>query len=445
MRLVLRGKRVVFPDGERAASIHVESGVIARIGDYGEVGASSGVIDAGVLVVAPGIVDTHVHVNEPGRTDWEGFDTATRAAAAGGITTVVDMPLNSVPATVNADALQQKRDAARGRCHVDVAFWGGVVPGNEGSIPRLIAEGVRGFKCFLVPSGVDEFGSVDEGHLQRALPELSGGAPNRRTPLLVHAELPSGLRPPVGDPREYRTFLESRPPDAESDAIDLVARLAAEFQVAAHIVHVSSREGVGAVARAQAAGLAVTAETCPHYLTFAADEIFAGATAYKCAPPIRDAGHRAALWSALQRGTLSMVASDHSPAPPSLKCVETGDFVAAWGGIASIELSLAVVWSGAVTRGFTPTDLARWMSEAPARLAGLDGRKGAIRVGGDADFVLWDPDAQFEVEADRLQQRHKITPYAGRTLRGVVRSTYVRGVPVWHQGTLANAGSGHLL
>lgn len=444
MSMVLQGRRIVFPDGERAASIHVHSGVIARISEYDDVGLSNRVVDAGELVVAPGIVDTHVHVNEPGRTDWEGFDTATRAAAAGGITTLVDMPLNSVPATVTVDALKTKRAAARGRCHIDVAFWGGVVPGNEDSLPGLIAEGVRGFKCFLVPSGVDEFGAVDEAHLRRALPQLAGGTRTGAL-LLAHAELPSRLRPPAGHPREYRTFLDSRPPEAESEAIDLVAKLAAEFQVTAHVVHVSSKEGVSAVARAQAAGIAITAETCPHYLTFAADEIPPGATTYKCAPPIRAFGHREALWSGLRRGTLSLVASDHSPAPPALKCIDSGDFLAAWGGIASLELSLAAVWSGGVTRGFTVVDLARWMSEGPARLAGLDGRKGAIRVGSDADFVVWDPDARFEVAPDRLQQRHKTTPYAGRTLRGVIRSTYVRGVAVWHEGMLANARSGHLL
>jgi allantoinase len=395
-------------------------------------------------VVAPGIVDPHVHVNEPGRTDWEGFDTATRAAAAGGVTTIIDMPLNSVPATSDVAALEQKRDAARGRCHVDVGFWGGIVPDNEDHIGDLIAAGVRGFKCFLTPSGVEEFASVDEASLRRALPLLSRAAGTSR-PLLVHAEAPSRLKPPSGAPRAYSTYLATRPARAEVEAIQLIAALAGEYHVAAHIVHVSSAEGLAAAARARTDGVQMTAETCPHYLTFAADEVPDGATAFKCAPPLREARHREALWNGLRDGTCSMVASDHSPAPPSMKCVGTGDFLRSWGGIASLELSLAAVWTGAAVRGFSVGDLTRWLSERPAILSGLGDRKGAIRAGCDADLVLWDPDARFDVEPDRLQQRHKLTPYAGRRLNGVVHATYVRGVCVWRSGRLVHGGCGQLL
>jgi allantoinase len=441
-QLIIRGRRIVLPDGERPASIHVTDGRIARVAGYDDVSGATDVIDAGALVVSPGIVDTHVHVNEPGRTEWEGFDTATRAAAAGGVTTIVDMPLNAIPATVDVAALERKRRAGRGQCHVDVAFWGGIVPGNEAHIDGLVEAGVRGFKCFLTPSGVDEFPPVGVSDLRRAMQVLSRAA---KRPLLVHAEEPSRLRAPAGHPRTYKTYLATRPSDAEVVAIDTMAALAAEYHVATHIVHLSSREGVAAVERAQAAGAPMTAETCPHYLTFTADDVPDGATAYKCAPPVREAAHREALWAALGRGACSMVVTDHSPAPPSMKRTDTGDFLAAWGGVASLELSLAAVWTGAAARGFGVTALASWMSGQPARLAGLADRKGALREGCDADLVLWDPDARFEVVGDRLQQRHKLTPYAGRALRGAVRRTYLRGTLVWDDKTLVAAGRGRLL
>ena len=484
------------PDAERPASIHIEHGTIVRVGPYGEVVAGAETLDAGELVVLPGLVDTHVHVNEPGRTEWEGFDTATRAAAAGGVTTIVDMPLNSVPATTSLESLRAKREAAGGRCHVDVGFWGGVVPANARdleALDRLAGAGVRGFKCFLVPSGVDEFPAVDEADLRRALPVLA----RRGMPLLVHAESPRAIdrarsveavaMHPIPGPREaeaearrpasvarraqpslYATYLATRPPAAEVDAIDLMIRLAAEFRARTHIVHVAAAQAVDAIAQARAAGVPITAETCTHYLTFAAGEVPAGATLFKCAPPIREARHRDALWEGLRRGALDLVVTDHSPAPPALKC--TGDFLSAWGGIASLELSLAAVWTAARSRGrastpeaevferaggggpasgvshaVTPLDLARWMSAAPASLAGLTDRKGAIAAGRDADLVLWDPEAAFTVDAGALQQRHKLTPYAGRPLTGMVRTTFVRGTRVWADGRLAHTGGGRLL
>ena len=435
--MVVRSRRVVFPDGVRPATIHTQHGKIARIGAYEDAAD----FDADDLVVSPGIVDTHVHVNEPGRTEWEGFDTATRAAAAGGVTTIVDMPLNSVPATTTVAALEVKRAAARGRCHVDVAFWGGIVPGNAAELDGLVDAGVRGFKCFLVPSGVDEFPAVGEPDLRGAMPILA----RRGVPLLVHAESPSHLTHQTHPTHStYAAYLATRPPEAEVEAIRLIVRLAQEFGARVHIVHVASAEAADEVARAKAEGVAITAETCPHYLTFAAEDVPDGATEFKCAPPIREARHREALWNALGSGTLDLVATDHSPAPPALKC--PGDFMRAWGGIASLELSLAAVWSS-FRRAESPAlrTLSGWMSEAPARLAGLDDRKGRIALGYDADFVLWDPDADWTVEASQLQQRHKLTPYAGRRLSGLAQTTFVRGARVWDAGSPIAAASGQLL
>ena len=437
---VIRGRRIVLPDGERAAAIHIDHGQITAITDFEATGAAP-VVDADALVI-PGLVDTHVHVNEPGRSEWEGFDTATRAAAAGGITTIVDMPLNSIPPTIDVPSLTRKRAAARGRVHVDVAFWGGIVPGNERAIEPLIEAGVRGFKCFLTPSGVDEFQPVTEADLRQSLP-IVARAPF--CPVLVHAEDPSRLAAAEGDPRVYATYAASRPAAAEVAAVQLSAALAAEYDVAAHIVHLSSSEGVATVERAQTSGVRLSAETCPHYLAFCDADVADGATVFKCAPPIRSAEHREALWHALRRGVCSLVVSDHSPAPATVKCVDSGNFVAAWGGIGSIELTLAAVWTGAAARGFSIADVVTWMSREPAKLCGLSDRKGRIAVGCDADLVFWDPDAVIVVDGERLQQRHKLTPYDGRSLRGVVRATYLRGVKVWDETGLAAAGRGTLL
>jgi allantoinase len=378
--------------------------------------------DVGDLVVMPGIVDTHVHVNEPGRTEWEGFATATAAAVAGGITTIVDMPLNSVPATTNAGALEAKRFAAAD-APIDVCFWGGLVPGNAGDLQALVGAGAPGFKCFMSPSGVDEFEFVEEADLREALPVLQ----RLGRPLLAHAEWPSALRPfPVAaDPRAYATWLESRPPRAEVEAIAILVDLCREFGAAIHIVHLAAVEALPLLRAARAEGLPITVETCPHYLTFSAEEIPDGATLFKCAPPIRDRANRQALWQALVDGDIDLIATDHSPCPPSMKA--DGDFIRAWGGIAALELSLPAVWTGASARGIPLERVAEWLSAAPARLAGIDGRKGSIAPGKDADLVVWDPDAAFVVDETLLRQRHKRTPYAGFTLRGRVIETYAKG------------------
>jgi allantoinase len=448
----VRSTRVVLPDAVRPAALHLRDGTIAHIGEHNEAVPQDGTTrDFGDFVVSPGLVDTHVHVNEPGRTDWEGFDTATRAAAAGGVTTIVDMPLNSVPATTTVRALEEKRRAACGRCHVDIAFWGGVVPGNASELDALIAAGVRGFKCFLVPSGVDEFPAVGERDLRDALPILA----RRGVPLLVHAESPdvidrSAVRAGPEQARQYQTYLATRPPEAEVDAIRLMIRLAREFKAHVHIVHVSAAEALVEIAGARHDGVSITAETCPHYLTFAAGEIPDGATEFKCAPPIRELCHREALWSGLDRGVLDLIASDHSPAPPAMKCA--GDFLRAWGGIGSLELSLAAVWTAVLAPTVVPwqhsrpplTQLARWMSTAPAKLARLN-HKGRIAVGCDADLAVWDPEATRTVDPAALHQRHNLTPYAGRRLRGLVRATFVRGEQIWDGERLTASGIGRLL
>ena len=460
--LVVRSNRVVLPEGERAAALYISDGVIEHIVDYAsEDPTGARVFNVPDLVISPGLVDTHVHINEPGRSEWEGFDTATRAAAAGGVTTLVDMPLNSRCATTTVAALRAKVDAARAQCHVDVGFWGGVVPGNATELDGLVDAGVRGFTCVLVSQGVDEFPAVNEHDLRQALPILA----RRRVPLLVHAELPSligsperlALQPADGargfQPSGYGDYLATHPPEAEREAIRLMIRLAEEFRTPVHIVHVSSAEGVEAIAGAKAALVPITAETCPHYLTFAAEDIPDGATEFKCAPPIREAAHRQALLDGLASGAIDLIASDHSPAPPALKT--PGDFQHARGGIASLELSLAATWTSlkaqlsalSVERSeLNPLCLlARWMSAAPASLAGLGEHKGRIAEGFDADLVVWDPDEAFVVDPSRLHQRHKLTPYAGRSLFGAVLTTFVRGERVWDRNRLARAYGGRLL
>lgn len=439
--LVIRSERVVLADGVRAAAVFVRDGRIAAIEPFNRAAAGITRIDAGELVVMPGLVDTHVHMNDPGRAEWEGAGHATAAAAAGGITTVVDMPLNCIPSTTSVAALTAKRHAIQGRLAVDVGLWGGVVPGNVEDLVPLARAGVLGFKCFLAPSGVAEFEHVGEADLRAAMPVLA----RLRLPLLVHAESPSELLPLDAPSREYRTWLSSRPPNAEQRAIELMISLAAESGARVHLVHLASGEAVAALHDARARGVPITVETCPHYLTFAAEDIMDGATAFKCAPPIRERSHRERLWRALGDGDIDLVATDHSPAPPSLKCLDSGDFCAAWGGIASLEIALPAVWTGASARGFSVERLAGWMAAAPARLAGLDGRKGTIAIGADADIAIWDPDAECVVDPARLHHRHPVTPYSRHTLRGRVNTTILRGEVVFQDGEVLSRTSGRVI
>jgi allantoinase len=439
--LLIRSERVVLPDGVRPAAVQVRDGRIVDVSARTERVAGARELDAGDLVVMPGVVDTHVHVNEPGRAEWEGFAHATRAAAAGGVTTVVDMPLNSVPPTTTIAGWNAKRRAAAGQCHVDVGLWGGIVPGNLDDIEPLASAGALGFKCFLSPSGVAEFAHVGEDDLRAALPILA----RLGLPLLAHAELPAFLRTPTGAPRRHSTWLHSRPAEAEHGAIHLLVRLAREYGAHVHVVHLASGDGLPTLASARAAGVNVTVETCPHYLTFAAEEIPDGATAFKCAPPIRARHHRERLWQALKAGEIDLVATDHSPAPPTLKHLDDGDFVRAWGGIASLQLGLSAVWTGAAARDVPVERLARWLCDGPARLAGLQSRKGRIAAGLDADIAIWDPDAEITVGSEPLHHRHPLTPYAGLTLRGRVRTTIVRGEIVFDDGKLTGPPRGELV
>lgn len=416
MTRAIRSNRVLTPDGMRPGSVHVADGRIVRIGKLDETSAGDDVHEAGDSIVMPGIVDTHVHVNDPGRAEWEGFESATRSAAIGGITTLLDMPLNSIPATTTVAALEAKREAARERTSVNVEFIGGVVPGNAGELKALAEAGVRAFKCFLTPSGVDEFQNVTEDDLRIAFPVLA----NLGLPLMVHAEDPALIRQCVAS-RDYSRYLNSRPVEAEHAAIQLMVRLMEWCPTPVHIVHLSSASSLDIVREAKAKGLPLTVETCPHYLTFAAEEIPDGATEFKCAPPIRGAAEREALWDALIAGDIDLVASDHSPCVPALK--ETGgDFSLCWGGIASLQYSLAAVWTGARERGVGIDRVSEWMSRATSRLAGLADRKGRLAPGFDADILIWDPDAKCAAKPGKL-----LSPYESRPLFGNVLATYVGG------------------
>jgi allantoinase len=446
-KIAIRGPRVLTPEGERPAAIHIHEGVITKISSLDDTPSEFTIYDAGESVVMPGIIDTHVHINEPGRTDWEGFHTATQSAAAGGVTTLIEMPLNSIPATTTLAAYRQKLAAATGQLWVDVGFWGGVVPGNVPDLRPMWDAGAFGFKCFLVPSGVPEFAHVTESDLRAAFPELAAvGAP-----LLAHAELPGPIEaalqsaPAQPAPTSYATWLASRPRQSEDAAISLLLHLSSEFRTHVHIVHLSSANALAALTQAKSLQTKVTVETCPHYLTFTSEEIPDRATEFKCAPPIRERENRERLWAALHDGTIDLIASDHSPCPPAMKLPEPGDFMQAWGGIASLQITLPAVWTEARLRGYPLTQVIRWMCEAPARLAGLQTRKGAIAVGCDADLVIFNPDGKFRVDPERLHHRHKITPYASRELAGIVEATFVRGQKVFERGQFSPAPAGRVL
>ena len=410
------------PEGIRAASVHVKSGVISAVGDW----HSEGAIDCGNNVIMPGVIDTHVHVNEPGRTDWEGFESATRAAAAGGITTILDMPLNSIPATTTVAGLEAKRSAARGKSLVNVEYIGGVIPGNTADLEPLRDAGVRAFKCFLTPSGVEEFPAVDEAELQKAFPVLA----RLGLPLMVHAEDPGCLHSVASPSRKYSDYLASRPVESEQSAIRMLVRLLEQWPTPVHVVHLSSASSLEIINSARSRGLPLSVETCPHYLTFSAEEVPDGATEYKCAPPIRSSAEREALWKALADGQIDLVASDHSPCPPEMKQTH-GDFFSAWGGIASLQISLPAVWSGARSRNLPVERITKWMCENTAKLAGLEQRKGLLTQGYDADIVVWDPDSSFVADAGKLAHRNPITPYDGRKLFGKVLATFVAGRKVF--------------
>jgi allantoinase len=441
--------RVVTPRGTRRAALLLEDGpegLIRAVCEVGELPADAKVIDFGDRALLPGLVDTHVHINEPGRTVWEGFATATRAAAAGGYTTLVDMPLNCLPETTTVAALELKRAAASGQCMVDWAAWGGAVADNQANLLPLARAGVPGFKCFLIYPGCEGFAMIDREQLERALPAIAESG----LPLLVHAELAGPIDAAMttlrdADWRRYATYLASRPDEAELVAIRMMIRLCRQYEFRLHIVHLGTAQALPELDAARAEGLPITVEACPHHLHFAAEEIADGDTLKKCTPPIRGRANREALWQGLRAGSIDMVATDHSPCPPDMKRLEEARFDLAWGGIASLSVALPVVWTEAVRRGFVLDDIVRWMSSAPAALAGLSTRAGALEAGREPNFVVFDPEAEFTVTPETLHYRHAISPYMGETLKGVVAATYLRGEPVYRDGGFDSAARGREL
>ncbi|MER0449097.1 allantoinase AllB [Streptomyces sp. Edi4] len=438
VNLVLRSTRVITPDGTRPAAVAVADGKIAAVLPYeAEVPAGARIEDFGDDVLLPGIVDTHVHVNDPGRTEWEGFWTATRAAAAGGITTLVDMPLNSLPPTTTVENLRIKQEVAASKAHIDTGFWGGALPDNVKDLAPLHEAGVFGFKAFLSPSGVEEFPELDQAQLERSLAEIAGfdGL------MIIHAEDPHELdaAPHLTGPK-YADYLATRPKVSENAAIEGLIAAAKRIGGRVHVLHLSSADALPLIAAAKRDGVRLTVETCPHYLTLTAEEVPDGASEFKCCPPIREDANRDLLWAALADGTIDCVVTDHSPSTVALK---TDDFATAWGGISGLQLSLSATWTEARKRGHTLEDVVRWMSTATANLVGLT-QKGAIEAGRDADFAVLDPDATFTVDPAELQHRNRVTAYAGKTLHGVVKSTWLRGERIQHDGVIAEP-TGRLL
>ena len=440
--LAIIGRNICTPEGMREGVVLVKDGIIVDIlpGLTEEVSQTE--IDIGESVLMPGIIDPHVHINEPGRTDWEGFNTATRSAAAGGITTLVDMPLNSSPVTTTADAFDKKLAATEGQLHVNGGFWGGIVPGNGPEIEKLIDKGVLGFKAFLTHSGIDEFPNVNESDLHLAMPIIA----RHQLPLLVHCELTSNIQPtPAGNEQSYKNYLSSRPRQWEDDAIALMIRLCEQYQCRVHIVHLSSAGSIEQIRQARQKGLPITVETAQHYLYFNAEEIPDAQTAYKCAPPIREKENNEQLWQALQKGIIDFVATDHSPAPPAMKEINSGNLMKAWGGIASLQLALPVLWTAARKRNIPVANMASWLCEKPAILPGLQKSKGRIAKGFDADFVVWDPDKPFRVTAEALHHKHKITPYINQELYGVVEQTWLAGQLIFEQGSFPVLNKGKII
>lgn len=443
--LAIKSTRVITPAGIKSAALLIEDGTIVDIVSHDQIPPGIEIHDAGDSVVMPGLVDSHVHLNEPGRTEWEGFETGTKAAAAGGTTTVCEMPLNSNPVTTTLKALEEKLEAAEPKLEVDCAFWGGVVPGNADSLEPLIQAGVKGFKCFLIHSGIDDFPNVTEADLHLAMPILA----RHRVPLLVHAELECDDSHQQEDwsdrASSYRAFLNSRPRKWENDAIELMINLCRQHNCPVHIVHLSSSEAIPMIRDAKAEGLPLTVETCPHYLTFAAEEITDGDPRFKCAPPIREGENREKLWEAVMDGTIDFIVSDHSPCTPSLKFLNEGNLQKAWGGISSMQFVLPAVWTQAQKRGATVQQIANWLAKQPAELLGLGLKKGSLAVGADADVVIWNPEAATRIEPSMIQHRHKVTPYDGLKLMGQVEKTYVRGQIVFQNGQLENKTVGRML
>lgn len=442
-RWILQGERIATPQGIRPAAALIEGEKIAAVGAMADMPADCAVVNAGALAVLPGLVDPHVHINDPGRSDWEGFATATRAAASGGFTMLVDMPLNCLPETTTVEALEVKHAAATDSCFVDWAAWGGAVADNQAHLKPLARAGVPGYKCFLIYPGIEGFTMIHEPELRRSLPLIA----ETGLPLLVHAELSEAIDEATksladADWRRYATYLASRPDEAELAAIRLMITLAEETGAHIHIVHLATAQALPLLTAARLRGLKITVETCEHYLTFAAEEIPDGATEFKCAPPIRSAENRELLWQGLMKGEIDFVTSDHSPCPPAMKGREAGHFGKAWGGIATLGLALPVLWTGMKRRGIALDQIIPWLATGPARLAGVAGRKGSIATGADADFVLFDDEAEWTISQAELHFQHKISPYLGRKVNGRVHATYLRGACIYQHGRFPLAPAG---
>jgi allantoinase len=429
--VAIKSKRIILSEGEREGVVIIKDGKIIDVVNSLD-DLQKNVIDAGDKLVMPGVIDPHVHINEPGRTAWEGFDTATKAALAGGITTLVDMPLNASPVTTTVKAFEEKLTATKGHLHTNCGFWGGVIPGNVNDIQPLIEKGVLGFKAFLTHSGIDEFPNVTEDDLGKAMPIIAKAG----LPLLVHCELTGNTQQPTGNSRYYKNYLHSRPRKWEDDAIALMIRLCEKYQCHVHIVHLSSSNSIEQIIKAKQRGLSLTVETGQHYLYFSAEEIRDGQTQFKCAPPIREKENNEKLWQALKEGVIDFVATDHSPATPDLKQLESGDFMKAWGGIASLQFALPVLWTAAKKRNCTVTEMAKWLCENPAKLIGKAGTKGRIAKGYDADIVIWDETGSFTVSEQMILHKHKTTPYLNEQLFGVVEQTYLSGEKIFDNGKI---------
>ena len=441
----LKSKNVIVDGEMRPAAIEVKGDLIYDILDYEHV-FDCEIKDFGEQVIMPGLVDSHVHINEPGRTEWEGFNTATQAAAAGGITALVDMPLNCIPVTTTKAAFQEKLDSVDDKLWVDCGFWGGVVPQNIDDLDELLNAGVLGVKSFLIDSGIEEFPPVEAKDMRAAMPILA----KHDVPYLIHAELDCGGYNDVHITKKYNSFLASRPKSWENDAISLMVDMARESKekgdnCKVHIVHLSSDEALETIAQAKQEGLRFTAETCPHYLTIASENIPDGKTLFKCCPPIRENKNREHLWQAIADGRLDFIVSDHSPCTPELKHIDTGDIEKAWGGISALQFGISLIWTEAKQRGFSLVDIVRLMSTETAKFAGLDSVKGEIKIGKHADFLVFDPNAEFTITNEMIKHRHNITPYAGRKVTGQVQHTFVRGHHVYQQDEFLNTPIGRPL
>jgi len=440
----LRSSRVVINGKVRSAVIEIKDGLIKAIHDYDAV-VDCKIEDVGSDVIMPGLVDSHVHINEPGRTEWEGFNTATQAAAAGGITTLVDMPLNCIPVTIDKASFQEKLDSVHDKLWVDCGFWGGVVPSSVDSLDELLSAGVLGCKSFLIDSGIEEFPNMQAQDLRKAMPILA----KHNAPYLIHAELDCGA-PPAKITKSYQSFLDSRPKSWENDAIDMMIDLNREVKsngldCHVHIVHLSSSEAIANIEAARDEGISLTIETCPHYLTLASENIPDGKTLFKCCPPIREEENRQRLWQGLKDGAIDFIVSDHSPCTPQLKHIDSGDIEKAWGGISALQFGLPLIWTEAKIQGFDITDITRWMSEKTAKFIGMDHIKGHIKVGHHADFVVFDDQAGYEISNEMIKHRHKITPYVGRYVEGSVIATYLRGQKVYSNNMFSDKPVGQPL